>query len=918
MNPEASPGTSCRVCGRAAGSVSADLGAGDLLRALALAGDDSGQAHRYAALLGYAHAPLPPQKPKIPEIQDVFSTAPARLSDEDAILSTRFQSRLFGLLEEPEAEELPPPLDVPHAGAGLGDADCQPRRPLVPIQLLPLVAPGRLWPALKQLIQTTGDGALDLPALIRLLAHARQPRILPRRRVARGVERVVVVLDRARHLMPLAPDMELAAAELRHLTGQSGFVGYSVAGHPEQVREHWGAGPAAAGGKLPVPRAATVILVSDLGLARREPGGACLSAWFEWMAALERAGSQVRVVSPVSGVTLNLPSVLTLAEGRLHRPSQRVGRTHLAQALERLKCALACAVQVEPELLRAMRLADPALAPYPELESLYRQDDEVVPSRFGILRPDAAARHRLTFGGWPVAAQRRVLRVLRSLHGGDYRAVEMTETLLWATHAAAPAREREAAAINEAHDWYAHFERERLQAPASPAVRSFANAVWGVVSHDQRAQARYSRWLAPLWALDEARRRSPPPPGLDLDALRDVVGFEPVAAPCRLVQQGDWLIAQPGPATPGQSPIAGPLAARTLRVRRGGDGREQAYSGQRAPLARLSDGDLEVRLDRRRLRIGELQAPWWALETGRDQGGAYVLMPVFSGSPRRVALPLTASGMGIVAESTSKGRENGWSQQVDETGPYIDLRFGKITQRLRWIPPGEFLMGSPQDEPQSYDNEHPRHRVILTQGYWLADTACTQALWQAAMGENPSDFQDAPENPVENVSWDDVQGFLEHLGKLTGIKAELPSEAQWEYACRAGTATPFWWGERLTVRDANYDGSLPYNDGEKGEWRQRTLPVKMFRPNPWGLWQVHGNVYEWCRDGLRTYAETVAVDPEGPPEGGRALRGGSWIFFGRSLRAAYRIDGPPGLRYRYFGFRFLLRSPAPVARRAGL
>ena len=254
----------------------------------------------------------------------------------------------------------------------------------------------------------------------------------------------------------------------------------------------------------------------------------------------------------------------------------------------------------------------------------------------------------------------------------------------------------------------------------------------------------------------------------------------------------------------------------------------------------------------------------------------------------------------------------------DVHGLWAQMAVAAVQQRLRWIPPGEFLMGSPQDEPQSYDDEHPRHRVILTQGYWLADTACTQALWQAAMGGNPSDFQDAPENPVENVSWEDVQGFLEHLGKLTGIKAELPSEAQWEYACRAGTTTPFWWGERLTVGDANYDGSLPYNDGDKGEDRQRTLPVKTFCPNPWGLWQMHGNVWEWCRDGRRTYAETVAVDPEGPPEGSRALRGGSWVGDGGALRAAHRRGSPPGRRSRDIGFRFLLRSPAPGARRAGL
>ena len=296
-------------------------------------------------------------------------------------------------------------------------------------------------------------------------------------------------------------------------------------------------------------------------------------------------------------------------------------------------------------------------------------------------------------------------------------------------------------------------------------MRSFANAVWGVVSHDQRAQARYSRWLAPLWALDEARRQSPPPPGLDSEALRAALGFLPATVPCWLVQQGDWLIAQPGPAAPGQFPIAGPLEARTLRVRQGAGVLEQAYSGQSVPLARLSDGNLEVWLDHHCLRIGELEVPWWAREAGRDETGAYVLMPSISGLPKRYILPFPALEARVLVEtnmSIGKGQKYGWSEQVDETGPYVDLYLDEVTQRLRWIPPGDFLMGSPKDEPESFDAEHPRHRVILTEGYWLADTACTQALWQAVMGDNPSKWK-GPRNSVEMFSFDEAQAAYRHL-----------------------------------------------------------------------------------------------------------------------------------------------------------
>ncbi len=252
----------------------------------------------------------------------------------------------------------------------------------------------------------------------------------------------------------------------------------------------------------------------------------------------------------------------------------------------------------------------------------------------------------------------------------------------------------------------------------------------------------------------------------------------------------------------------------------------------------------------------------------------------------------------------------------DVFGLWAEFAVSEVAQRLRWIPPGEFWMGSPEDEPERWESESPRHRVKLTAGYWLADTACTHALWHAVMGNNPSHFKGDPQLPVENVSWENIQPFLKKLTELTGQQAELPSEAQWEYACRAGTITPFWWGNQLTTEDANYDGNYPYNAGEKGEYRKKTLPVKSYRPNPWGLWQMHGNVWEWCRDDRRTYAEAVAVDPEGPQGESRALRGGSWFRHGRGLRAADRRATQPGNRDYLVGFRFLLRSPSPGARRA--
>ncbi|MCK5854372.1 MAG: formylglycine-generating enzyme family protein, partial [Sulfurovaceae bacterium] len=185
----------------------------------------------------------------------------------------------------------------------------------------------------------------------------------------------------------------------------------------------------------------------------------------------------------------------------------------------------------------------------------------------------------------------------------------------------------------------------------------------------------------------------------------------------------------------------------------------------------------------------------------------------------------------------------------DQYGRYADLEVNGVIQRFRWIEAGTFWMGSPQDEKERVGSEEAQHKVALTQGFWLADTACTQELWMVVMGENPAYFSDHSQNPVELVNWLESQTFINTLNQIIpDLNAQLPSEAQWEYACRAGTTTPFSFGEMITTDQVNYDGNHPYGGGEKGEYRDKTVAVKALPANQWGLYQMHGNVWEWCQD----------------------------------------------------------------------
>ncbi len=292
--------------------------------------------------------------------------------------------------------------------------------------------------------------------------------------------------------------------------------------------------------------------------------------------------------------------------------------------------------------------------------------------------------------------------------------------------------------------------------------------------------------------------------------------------------------------------------------------------------------------------------PWWADAVLQDAKGPFV--PV--------------DWLGLVRRLAWDERSQTWQGNsglgADEYGLFGDARFSGVSQRFRWIPPGEFWMGSREGEVGRDGDESPRHVVRLTEGFWLAETACSQSVWGSVMGSNPSSFKDDPHNPVEQVSWDDVQGFLREVEKrLPGAKADLPTEAEWERACRAGSDTTFSWGDGIVPSQANYHATISYADGPTGEWRIRTTPVKSYAPNCWGLYQMHGNVWEWCADGYRDYDGALQIDPRGPEGGNRVLRGGSWFGEGRQCRAATRHRFWWGERSRYFGFRLALRSKGP-------
>ena len=428
------------------------------------------------------------------------------------------------------------------------------------------------------------------------------------------------------------------------------------------------------------------------------------------------------------------------------------------------------------------------------------------------------------------------------------------------------------------------------------------------------------------------------PDGFDIHRALAAAGRPRQLQSWRLMQRGNWLEWEPAAASVGVIAGGSPVIAEmptdrpviAAQEQRAGAlwqslGLDPADGG--AGALPLGEHGWRLRTEFEDLLITPMERPAWAQTLGRDQDGlfvgvaagegerrAYWCAPLewlrWPGSPVRPAVdsPWDGHGAFVNADQFKTLRSvglvppgGGWSLRRDQYGLRAEIRIKGVAIGLRWIWPGDFQMGSPPGEEGRFDYE-TQHEVILTRGFWLAETACTQALWEAVMGENPS-YAKGPQLLVEQVSWTGIQAFIERLniwlGGLVDRSARrtqgfrLPTEAEWEYACRAGTTTAYSFGDAFDPKKANNG--------------RATVAVRLLQPNDWGFYEMHGNVWEWCQDWFGDYPAGPVVDPAGDASGERrVVRGGGWDGAARSLRSAYRDPDAPGDRNIRIGFRLAL------------
>lgn len=776
-------------------------------------------------------------------------------------------------------------------------------------------------------------GRIDFSRLTRQIAQGKSIRRLPHVQQRRWPQRLHIIVDTRMSLEPFWSDFAFIISQLKKWLGADAVTAIrfdeATFGEPQMHAIAWPTKSHDRWFTWHVPASEeSLLILSDLGMTEIHSG--VRHHWQQFFQRLRLHPAPILTMSPAIQSPQNRQFCQLARPNPLHdwvrlprHPSKK--GFHLpepdTEVVNDVLAWLSVLPIVDTGLLRRLRKS--LQWGGSELECLIWNHPHVNQTSLGIRIQDSVAetyrqRYQQKFAGTEAAAQ-QFWQIVHDHHAKAFEGLRQLEAL-------------NRGIVENEHDAEVQTYCQRLCAtlaqamPESPQhvalqtqsrtmLESLPDSVWSSqldhLAYDLYAMVHQAEIRAGQWPESL-------PPGFDPTRLQWILDEE------QRHQRVQWHVLQTGaqgqficqPRTEAtisrlpsiavvESHPAIPPTYQSLSdtlSRRGIVRPAQGFSAANAPLV------LEIGVQR--VELQAIPKPNWALSIRANRSGLAVDLPTWQGKSATAPWqPGSGSTPGYWQIPIPLG--------LDEFSLYADLNFQGVIQRFRWITPGTFLMGSPESEPERRGDEI-QHSVTLTQGFWLADSACTQALWEAVMGDNPAFFKDTPDHPVENVSWDDVQRFIQVLNaQLPDLQARLPSEAEWEYACRAGTTTPFSFGNTISPEQVNYNGNLPYVGAAKGWYREKTVPVKSLSSNFWGLYEMHGNVWEWCADWYDDYPIAAVVDSLGPATQHRVLRGGSWHNYARRTRSAYRDRNVPANRGSSIGFRFALgsdRISSPVDR----
>ncbi len=742
----------------------------------------------------------------------------------------------------------------------------------------PLAPWSKLWPRLRHaLMATVPSREPDVAKWVHRVAQGEMVTRIPRLERKAWPARLSIWIDRSRRLIPFWADQIEVCRLLYKVCDRRGLdIRRLDASTQNSLLRRRGDFVDNAGldGQTPL------LVLGDLGCLGTD---ADRLAWRNTAEHLRRREIGLSALVPLGPARWNrslarIWRAIPWEQGRSRNGTGLSKNTKtLSERAEQLLRIVSLAAYVQPGLLRALRLLLPPDQADASTEAdVWNHADVRGADAAGmVLHADAAEKWRNAFAAENDAGlKERVSQTIRHWHEGLPRELLRAETLVWlsvAPNVRAPGDERDAL------EFAARLEGSAITSGDDPQwaelVKRYGHALLAGMPAAiyERIPALQTVWVASFQGVAA-------PGGIDPAAIRRKLERPGETRHWWVRQVGaSWVFGLNERGTEWPSYIQGP--GSPLAWFEASRPWVTVVRGQTVEEHRLEPGltlwfdldePVELRTDRCTVRLSPWVRESWTMAAGRDE-------------------------FGLWADADIRG----------------------VVQRFRWIPPGRFLMGSPETEVGRFNNEGPQHWVTLIEGRWFGDTPVTQALWKAVMQSNPSLFV-GDELPVENVDWNDCQQFIE---QLSAINARLPGEIEWEYACRAGTTTATWVGD-IDFR-VNNDVLLLnpiawYSDNCITEHEQRenghkyqqgkTQAVALKNPNPFGLYDTLGNVYEWVRDIYEDYRQVS--DPswvESPVVRIlRVLRGGCWASFSRFIRAAHRRAYGPEIQLEGIGFRLLI------------
>lgn len=742
------------------------------------------------------------------------------------------------------------------------------------------------WPRLRQrlhalLATPRRSRRVDEPALLARAARREPILSAPRARARRFPSSLWLVCDRSPHLLPTWTDQDRLEQRLAKLIPGAALCTWTFMRGPRSA---------------PLERikctltrpalGAPLLVVSDLGAS------GTLGAQLEWSDFIQRQTSRGHAFHALAPVPRRRWPTAVTRLGRVEpwdRTRADCGpHTHedQAKATDALLRSIAWLTFVEPGLLRAVRFTFSAAECDigTEIDTWARFRDGHVDgatldpeSRAALLdqkllEPDRARRERL-------ARAFQLIQRWRQAYAG---LIATEERIVWGC--TVDGALADASGVDVSAEVRA-VKRLIVDLERNPDPRLVAwldrvcERSFGPVGSNSAAQAALQSAQA---AARSKRRREPFPYGL--------------------IQRGSRLVGVTiDGSRPGNTSLLGWITSKTEMLWASHDDGRHWTRFDPSQGVEPTDAPLRVRSTCDEVVVVPYHKPIGADAMGRDAKGLWVDCGFGAERTRFRWEPPTGKPDGYAGEWRLDAPHNlSWASDVgfDGRSMWAEVRVKKVAFRMRRIPGGRFVMGSAETELGRFDNEH--QHVVELSGFWLGETPVTQELWTAIQRPNPS-HNKSPRFPVESVSWENCKRFLEELNReMSGLAARFPTESEWEYACRAGTTTATYAGDLSGVTNSpNLERIAWYGSRTSG-----TQTVRMLHANAFGLYDMLGNVYEWCADWSGRYPAQATVDPVGPSSGdGRVLRGGAWLSHARNVRAARRDASPPSYSSHSIGVR---------------